>query len=130
MNHSDKATALYTRVSTYDVNKKHLDNQMQQLFHYLQEHGIDGYLLYEDNGYIWQDWNRPGLTKLYKDMYGGKIDALVVSSSSRITKDYNAYQLFLKDAALCGVTVISLDEKDKDEDIPLAFSLIGGADDE
>ena len=87
MNHSDKATALYTRVSTYDVNKKHLDNQMQQLFHYLQEHGIDGYLLYEDNGYIWQDWNHPGLTKLYKDMYGGKIDSLVVSSSSRITKD-------------------------------------------
>ena len=45
MNHSDKATALYTRVSTYDVNKKHLDNQMQQLFHYLQEEGkkeVDG----------------------------------------------------------------------------------------
>lgn len=48
----EMVTALYYRAARKnDDTNLYLDNQMYQLLHYAQQHSIDSYILYADDGF-------------------------------------------------------------------------------
>lgn len=107
----EMVTALYYRAArrNNDTNL-YLDNQMYQLLHYAQQHDIDSYVLYADNGFSGTTLDRPGFQKLWANIHDHRIHTVIVRSLDRISRNMFDNVQFIEDASKHGVSVISIAE--------------------
>lgn len=103
-----KLTALYYRAASKNIEKLHLDNQMNQLLCYSKQHELDTFLLYADNGFSGLTLDRPALSVLKADIIAGRIEKVVVKDMSRIGRGYVETMRFMNWAKDNGVAIHSL----------------------
>ena len=82
-----KRTAVYCRVDrggNSEMRRDALEMQKRKLERYAAGKGlpITGY--YEDDGFLGQDLNRPGLTRLLNDYHAGVFEQVLVVNCSRL----------------------------------------------
>lgn len=80
-----KAVGLYVRVSTLDKQIKGLQSQEQALIEYCQNHHLTDIKIYRDKmsgGKI----KRPQLDKLQRDIFRGRISAVIVWKLDRLSR--------------------------------------------
>lgn len=80
-----KAVGLYIRVSTLDKQTKGLQSQEQALMEYCKNHHLADIKIYRDKmsgGKI----NRPQLDKLQRDIFRGRISAVIVWKLDRLSR--------------------------------------------
>lgn len=107
----EMVTALYYRaVRKNNDTNLYLDNQMYQLLHYAQQHGLDSYILYVDNGFSGTTPDRPSFRKLQAHICDHRIQAVIVNSIDRLHRDMFDNVQFIEDAAKYGTAVISITE--------------------
>lgn len=83
--------ALYIRLSKDDGDKTESDsvfNQRRILSSYVHNHpDIDLVDYYIDDGFIGANFNRPDFIRMMDDIYGGKVDCVIVKDSSRFARN-------------------------------------------
>ena len=104
-----KTAAIYTRVSSdQQKENKTIGSQVDELLHFAEEQGYvvpDGYI-FKDEGYSGAILVRPGLEKVRDLSAEGQIQAVLIYSPDRLSRNY-AYQVVLLDEfAACGVEVL------------------------
>ena len=120
-------TAIYVRVSSASQKT---DSQQADIRRWLEGHGIDDFLWFEDTG-SGRTYDRPALLKLNEAVFNGEVDTIVVWKIDRIgrtMKEANNQLWEWTDRGIRFVSVTqSLDISDKIGKI-LAGVLIGIAD--
>lgn len=107
----DKMTAYYYRAAHSNTNLN-LDNQMYRLLHHAKENGVTAYTLYVDNGFNGLSLERPALNEMLRAMSQGRIEKIIVTDISRISRN-NVYTLmFSADAAKHDVGIETVDGED------------------
>lgn len=107
----DKMTAYYYRAAHINTDLN-LDNQMYRLLHHAKENGVTAYTLYVDNGFNGLSLDRPALNAMWSAMLQGRIEKIVVTDISRISRN-NVYTLmFSADAAKYDVGIETVDGED------------------
>lgn len=104
-----KTAAIYTRVSSDQQREnKTIGSQVEELLHFAEEHGyiIPEEYIFKDEGYSGAILIRPGLEKVRDLSAAGQIQAVLVYSPDRLSRNY-AYQVVLMDEFLsCGTEVL------------------------
>ncbi len=104
-----KTAAIYTRVSSdQQKENKTIDSQVDELFSFAQEHGyvVPKEYVFKDEGYSGAILIRPGLERVRDLSAEGQIQAVLVYSPDRLSRNY-AYQVVLTDEfASCGTEVL------------------------
>lgn len=103
-----KTAAIYTRVSSdQQKGNKTIDSQVDELLHFAQEHGylVPEEYIFKDEGYSGAILVRPGLEKVRDLSAEGQIQAVLIYSPDRLSRNY-AYQVVLMDEfSSCGTEV-------------------------
>ena len=104
-----KTAAIYTRVSS-DQQKENqtIGSQVDELLGFAEEHGyvVPGEYVFKDEGYSGAILVRPGLERVRDLSAEAQIQAVLIYSPDRLSRNY-AYQVVLMDEfASCGVEVI------------------------
>jgi site-specific DNA recombinase len=104
-----KTAAIYTRVSSdQQKENKTIGSQVDELLVFAEEHGYvvpEEYVI-KDEGYSGAILVRPGLERVRDLSAEGQIQAVLIYSPDRLSRNY-AYQVVLMDEfASCGVEVI------------------------
>lgn len=104
-----KTAAIYTRVSSDQQREnKTIDSQVAELLHFAQEQGciVPEEYIFKDEGYSGAILIRPGLEKVRDLSAEGQIQAVLVYSPDRLSRNY-AYQVVLMDEfSACGTEVL------------------------
>ena len=93
------SVAIYARLSVRDSGRDEndtMENQLSLLKHYvMQQHNLILIDLYIDNGWTGTNFARPEFQRLLRDIYGGKINCVVVKDLSRLGRNHleTAYYL-------------------------------------
>lgn len=82
----NKLTALYSRSATED--KQAVDKQMTRLNSYCEENNIQNFKHYIDNHQSGANLDRPAFKELIDDLKAGKIDKIIVTNISRISRNF------------------------------------------
>ena len=107
----DKMTAYYYRAAHINTDLN-LDNQMYRLLHHAKENGVTSYILYVDNGFSGLSLDRPALNELRQAMLQSRIEKVIVTDISRISRN-NVYTLmFSADAAKYDVGIETVNGED------------------
>ncbi|GGC97693.1 recombinase family protein [Enterococcus wangshanyuanii] len=80
-----KLTALYSRSATDD--KQAIDKQMTELNNYCEENNIQNFKHYIDNNESGANLNRPAFKEVMQDLEAGKIDKIIVTNITRISRN-------------------------------------------
>ncbi|GCF93601.1 hypothetical protein NRIC_14920 [Enterococcus florum] len=91
-----KLTALYSRSATDD--KKAIDKQTTKLTNYCEANNILDFKHYVDNNQSGTSKNRPELDQLIKDLEDGKIDRVIVTNISRLSRDMHHFTMLINSA--------------------------------
>lgn len=112
-----KTAAIYTRVSSdQQKENKTIDSQVDELLHFAQQHGyfVPEEYIFRDEGYSGAILVRPGLEKVRDLSAEGQIQAVLIYSPDRLSRNY-AYQIVLMDEfASCGVEVLFINSPKAD----------------
>jgi site-specific DNA recombinase len=104
-----KTAAIYTRVSSDQQREnKTICSQVEALLHFAEEHGyiVPQEYIFKDEGYSGAILIRPGLEKVRDLSAEGQIQAVLVYSPDRLSRNY-AYQVVLMDEfSSCGTEVL------------------------
>lgn len=104
-----KTAAIYTRVSSdQQKENKTIGSQVDELLNFAQEHGyvVPKEYVFKDEGYSGAILVRPGLERVRDLSAEGQIQAVLVYSPDRLSRNY-AYQVVLTDEfASCGTEVL------------------------
>ena len=104
-----KTAAIYTRVSSdQQKENKTIGSQVDELLRFAEEHGfvVPGEYIFKDEGYSGAILVRPGLECVRDLSAEGQIQAILIYSPDRLSRNY-AYQVVLMDEfASCGVEVL------------------------
>jgi len=104
-----KTAAIYTRVSSDQQREnKTIGSQVEELLHFAEEHGyiVPQEYIFKDEGYSGAILIRPGLEKVRDLSAEGQIQAVLVYSPDRLSRNY-AYQVVLMDEfSSCGTEVL------------------------
>jgi site-specific DNA recombinase len=104
-----KTAAIYTRVSSdQQKENKTIDSQVDELRSFAEEHGyvVPEEYVFKDEGYSGAILVRPGLERLRDLSAEGQIQAVLIYSPDRLSRNY-AYQVVLMDEfASCGTEVL------------------------
>jgi site-specific DNA recombinase len=104
-----KTAAIYTRVSSdQQKENKTIGSQVDELLGFAEEHGyvVPEEYVFKDEGYSGAILVRPGLERVRDLSAEGQIQAVLIYSPDRLSRNY-AYQVVLMDEfASCGVEVI------------------------
>lgn len=84
MNNEKLKVAIYLRIGSYD--KQEEEKQRKELQDYYKRNNYKTYKYYIDNGYSANDKNRPNYNLLLEDIKQKKIDLILVSDLSRLTR--------------------------------------------
>ena len=85
-----KIAAIYARLSREDEDKidgkesKSIESQIKTLSDYANEHDIEIYKIYYDDGYSGSTQNRPDFKRLLQDCYAHKFNILLIKDISRL----------------------------------------------
>ncbi len=74
---------------------------------YIKENGWDLYGIYKDEGYSGLDDERPAYKELLEDAKLGEFDAIVISHSSKFSREQAKLLDVVSDLKKCGVKVVS-----------------------
>lgn len=92
MSHKQYRTAIYTRLSIYDLGRENSDtmeNQIDILKAYVaQQSDMMLVGIYVDNGWSGTNFVRPNFQKMIEDIKAGKINCVVVKDFSRFGRNY------------------------------------------
>ncbi|MBP1046223.1 recombinase family protein [Enterococcus sp. BWM-S5] len=103
-----KLTALYSRSATAD--KQAIDKQMTKLNNYCEEKNIQKFKHYIDNHQSGANLDRPAIKELLQDLEAGKIDRIIVTNISRISRNLSGVaQIILCQIELNHAKLITLD---------------------
>ena len=94
-----KTAAIYTRVSSdQQKENKTIDSQVDELLRFAEEHGcvVPEEYIFRDEGYSGAILVRPGLEKVRDLSAEGQIQAVLIYSPDRLSRNY-AYQVVLMD---------------------------------
>jgi site-specific DNA recombinase len=94
-----KTAAIYTRVSSdQQKDNKTIDSQVDELLRFAQEHDcyVPPEYIFRDDGYSGAVLVRPGLEKVRDLSAEGQIQAILIYSPDRLSRNY-AYQVVLMD---------------------------------
>lgn len=80
-----KLTALYSRSATDD--KQAIDKQITELNSYCEENNIQNFKHYIDNNESGANLNCPAFKELMQVLESGKIDKIIVTNISRISRN-------------------------------------------
>ncbi len=86
-----KITALYCRISREDELKNissSIDTQKAYLKRYANQSKFNNYRFYIDDGYSGTNFDRPGFTKLKRDIENSLIEIVITKDLSRLGRDY------------------------------------------
>lgn len=112
-----KTAAIYTRVSSDQQREnKTIDSQEAELLHFAQEQGyiVPEEYIFKDEGYSGAILIRPGLEKVRDLSAEGQIQAVLVYSPDRLSRNY-AYQVVLMDEfSACGTEVLFMNSPKAD----------------
>lgn len=102
--------AIYSRKSYYTDTSESTKMQIEACREYVERHhdDVESVTVYEDDGYIRSEIDRPGMNRLRADVADGLIDCVVVYRIDRITSkmdDFCIFYAFLKDRGVKFVTV-------------------------
>lgn len=94
-------TAIYTRLSLYDLYRPDPDSMKYQIIfvkEYVDNHP-DLHLVdtYVDNGHSGINYERPAFKRLIEDIYAGKINCVVVKDLSRFGRNYIETGMYLQE---------------------------------
>lgn len=89
-----KLTALYSRSATDDM--KAIDKQMTKLTKYCETNNILDFKHYIDNNQSGISRNRPELDRLIKDLEDSKIERVIVTNISRLSRDIHHISILIK----------------------------------
>lgn len=80
--------AIYTRVSTEEQAKEGFSLKAQEdiLRKYAENKGFEVHGIYCDEGWSGKNYKRPGIQRLFKHLYEGKIKAILVKSVDRLSR--------------------------------------------
>jgi len=80
--------AIYTRVSTEEQAKEgySLGAQEDALRKYAESNNLEVYDVYSDDGYSGKSYERPEIQRLFKHLYDGKFQAILVKTVDRISR--------------------------------------------
>lgn len=100
---------IYCRKSYYSDTSESTKMQVEACKEYAERFGVpDSITVYEDDGYIRSDIDRPGINKLRRDIADGLIDCVMVYRIDRITSrmvDFCNFYANLKDKGIKFITV-------------------------
>jgi site-specific DNA recombinase len=103
-----KLTALYSRSATDD--KQAIENQKAKLEEYCKENSIKIFKHYSDNNQSSNSLNRPALNELMQDLEAGKIDKIIVTDISRLSRAMlNVARIISLHIEASGAKLITLD---------------------
>ncbi|SHM24213.1 recombinase family protein [Chitinophaga sp. CF418] len=112
-----KTAAIYTRVSSdQQKDKKTIGSQVDELLHFAQEQGylVPEEYIFRDEGYSGAILVRPGLERVRDLSAEGQIQAVLIYSPDRLSRNY-AYQVVLMDEfASCGTEVLFINSPKAD----------------
>lgn len=112
-----KTAAIYTRVSSdQQKENKTIDSQVDELLHFAEEQGcvVPDEYIFRDEGYSGAILVRPGLEKVRDLSAEGQIQAVLIYSPDRLSRNY-AYQVVLMDEfASCGTEVLFINSPKAD----------------
>ena len=99
--HAPNKTAIYTRLSLYDLYRPDPDSMKYQIMfvkEYVSNHP-DLHLVdtYVDNGHSGINYERPAFKRLIEDIYAGKINCVVVKDLSRFGRNYIEAGMYLQE---------------------------------
>ncbi|MGE6402239.1 recombinase family protein [Bacillus cereus] len=102
MNQSLFKIAIYTRVSTEEQAKEgfSLGAQEDILKKYAESNNFEVYGIYSDDGYSGKNYERPEIQRLFKHLYEGKFQAILVKSVDRISRRLSDISKLLDDVLL------------------------------
>lgn len=80
--------AIYTRVSTEEQAKEGFSLKAQEdiLRKYAESKNLEVYDTYSDDGYSGKSYERPEIQRLFKHLYEGKFQAILVKTVDRISR--------------------------------------------
>lgn len=122
-NKMPKVTALYCRSARN--NQEAIDKQLNLLEQYCKDHDIKSFKPYIDINQKGTSVTRPALYLLRSDLEAGKIDKVIVTSITRLTRDTNssysaeALQALIK---LNDTELITLDNSEPNKDDSFFFT--------
>jgi site-specific DNA recombinase len=112
-----KTAAIYTRVSSdQQKDNKTIGSQVDELVHFAQEQGyvVPEEYIFKDEGYSGAILVRPGLERVRDLSAEGQIQAVLIYSPDRLSRNY-AYQVVLMDEfAACGTEVLFMNSPKAD----------------
>ena len=112
-----KTAAIYTRVSSdQQKDNKTIGSQVDELLHFAQEQGylVPEEYIFRDEGYSGAILVRPGLEKVRDLSAEGQIQAVLIYSPDRLSRNY-AYQVVLMDEfASCGTEILFINSPKAD----------------
>lgn len=87
---SEKITALYCRLASYDaeMDVSTTQSQMERLSEYAETHGLHNPHFFCDWGFSGTNDNRPEYQRMLREIEAGNVTNLVVSSFSRLSRSY------------------------------------------
>lgn len=102
--------AIYSRKSYFTDTSESTKMQVDACQEYIKRHhdDVESVTIYEDDGYVRSEIDRPGMNRLRQDVADGLIDCVVVYRIDRITSkmdDFCIFYAFLKDRGVKFVTV-------------------------
>jgi DNA invertase Pin-like site-specific DNA recombinase len=110
MQTENKITALYYRTAPRAMHPAYIDNQMQKLLCYAQEHLSKSFVLYADNGVSGNTFDRPALNALKADVAAGRVGEIILNDLARLGRSFAAANGLIAWMQSCGVKVTSLSE--------------------
>lgn len=106
--------AVYLRLSNDDgdgaKDSNSIENQEKLIRNYLNDFPeINIYKVYKDDGYTGTNFSRPGFMQMYKDLYEGKVNTVIVKDLSRFGRDYvETGRIIKKEFRQSGIRFISV----------------------
>ena len=123
-------TALYARLSLYDMNhvcRDSIQNQISMLEEYMENHPeLNLVERYIDNGWSGTNFQRPGFLRMIQDIQSGKINCIVTKDLSRLGRNYLETGYYLEILfPMMGVRYISINDRfDSDTSDPAQLPII------
>ena len=104
--------AVYCRVASYDQTV--MRNQEEKLCQFAREQGIDGIVIYSDNGYSGLNLDRPGFKQLEADIRAGMVRAVIAADFSRLARNLFLASDCMDEMRKAGVKVIFVNHPDNE----------------
>ena len=118
-----RKTAIYCRTAIADEGK--IAAQERLLRACAEEHGYDDAILYRDCGAAGNTLDRPALNRLTADIKAGEIGAVLVTSTSRIARNFALVSEWLKILRKHNVKLIAAQDGAEVSNVEMTYRRVG-----